>query len=81
MVAGGKFSRCGGGGGGGGGGGAISNNFSIHPQDFSQYNKRSVERWCILNKDNCFSKFKIEDDSHKTLFSARLFQEKFKHFV
>ncbi len=42
----------------------------------SQYNKRkSIKTWNILNKENCFTKFKIEDDSQV------FFQEKWKHFV
>ncbi len=43
--------------------------------DLFQYNKRKH-----LNKDHCFSKFKIkfEYDSHKTIFL--IFQVKLKHF-
>ncbi len=40
-------------------------------RDLSQYNKKiRIKILNILNKENCFTKFKIEDDSHKTIFSA-----------
>ncbi len=59
VAAGGKFSRW----------GTTSQIFIIHPNMiYPSITKKRIKTLNILNKENCFTKFKIEDDSHKTIF-------------